>query len=157
MFPLLEIEEWARTIAAVWERAPLTIRPSEPSEKDILMTQPVYYVEIKSPDLNASRAFMVEVFGLDPQPFPSPDYLVAAAGEGPGVDTGLMPSADGQPRTVPVIRVDSIDTVADAVRVHGGTVVVEPFTITGMGRGCYVLDPAGVLLGVHEYDFTAHA
>jgi predicted enzyme related to lactoylglutathione lyase len=31
-------------------------------------------------------------------------------------------------------------------------VVVEPFTIAGVGRGCYVIDPAGVLIGLHEYD-----
>lgn len=31
--PLLEIEEWVRTVASVWERAPMTIRPSEPSPR----------------------------------------------------------------------------------------------------------------------------
>jgi predicted enzyme related to lactoylglutathione lyase len=31
-------------------------------------------------------------------------------------------------------------------------VVVEPFTITGVGRGCYVVDPAGVLLDLHCYE-----
>ncbi|MGY1601913.1 VOC family protein [Geodermatophilus sp. SYSU D00815] len=35
---------------------------------------------------------------------------------------------------------------------HGGSVVVEPFVIAGVGRGCYVVDPAGVLLALHEYD-----
>jgi hypothetical protein len=34
-------------------------------------------------------------------------------------------------------------------------VAVPPFTIAGVGRGCYVLDPAGVLLGLHEYDADA--
>ena len=33
--------------------------------------------------------------------------------------------------------------------------VVEPFTIPGVGRGSYVTDPAGVLLGLHEYDADA--
>lgn len=119
------------------------------------MTQPVYYVEINSPDLNASRQFFAEVFGWDPQPFAAPEYLVAAAGDTAGIDAALMPSRDGQARTVPVIRVDALDDAIEGVRTHGGTVVVEPFTITGMGRACYVLDPAGVLLGVHEYDFDA--
>jgi predicted enzyme related to lactoylglutathione lyase len=31
-------------------------------------------------------------------------------------------------------------------------VVVPAFTIGGVGRGCYITDPAGVLLGLHEYD-----
>jgi predicted enzyme related to lactoylglutathione lyase len=35
---------------------------------------------------------------------------------------------------------------------HGGTVVLEPFAIPGVGRGCSAVDPAGVLIGLHEYD-----
>jgi predicted enzyme related to lactoylglutathione lyase len=30
--------------------------------------------------------------------------------------------------------------------------VVPPFVIPGVGRGCYVADPAGVLVGLHMYD-----
>jgi hypothetical protein len=48
--------------------------------------------------------------------------------------------------------VESLADSAQRVRTHGGTVVVEPFSIPGVGRGCYVVDPAGVLLGLHEYD-----
>ncbi|HTJ33383.1 MAG TPA: VOC family protein [Dactylosporangium sp.] len=116
------------------------------------MTQPVSYVEINSPDLDATRRFVSSVFGWDPAPFAAPDYLVAPRGDAPGVDTGLLASRDGQPRTVPVIRVDSLDTATAAVREHGGQVVVEPFTIKGVGHGCYILDPAGVLIGLHAYD-----
>ena len=29
---------------------------------------------------------------------------------------------------------------------------VEPFTLPGVGRGCYLTDPAGLLIGLHEYD-----
>ena len=80
---------------------------------------------------------------------------MAAAGDGAGVDTGLMASADGAPRAIPVIRVTSLDSMRVAVEKHGGTVVVEPFAIAGVGRGCYIIDPAGVLLVLHEYDVDA--
>jgi hypothetical protein len=30
-------------------------------------------------------------------------------------------------------------------------VVVAPFEFPGFGRGCYVTDPTGILLGLHEY------
>jgi predicted enzyme related to lactoylglutathione lyase len=30
--------------------------------------------------------------------------------------------------------------------------VVEPFTLPGVGMGCYLTDPAGVLIGLHAYD-----
>ncbi|WP_426505816.1 VOC family protein [Dactylosporangium sp. McL0621] len=119
------------------------------------MTQPVSYVEINSPDLDATRRFVASVFGWELAPFSAPDYLVAPHGDAPGVDTGLLPSRDGQPRTVPVIRVDGLEAATALVREHGGRVVVEPFTLPGVGSGCYITDPAGVLIGLHAYDPAA--
>jgi len=116
------------------------------------MTTPVSYVELNSPDLERSARFFTDVFGWQPQPFAAPDYLVAPHGDAPGVDAGLLPSRDGQPRAVPVIRVDDLDATTAMVAAHGGTVVVEPFTIEGVGRGCYVVDPTGLLIGLHAYD-----
>jgi len=119
------------------------------------MTQPVTYVEINSPDLAATSAFLSAVFGWEPKPFAAPDYLVAPHGDGPGVDAGLLASRDGQPRTVPVIRVPDLPAALALVREHGGQVVVEPFAIAGVGYGCYAVDPAGVLIGLHAYSALA--
>jgi hypothetical protein len=116
------------------------------------MTLPVTYMEMHSPDLPASARFFADVFGWVLEPFADPEYLVAAAGEGPGIDTGLLRSRDGQPRSVPVVRVPDLDAATGAVTAHGGAVVVEPFVIPGVGRGCYITDPAGVLVGLHHYD-----
>jgi predicted enzyme related to lactoylglutathione lyase len=119
------------------------------------MTLPVSYVELHSPDLSASNGFLAAVFGWHAQPFAAPDYLVAPHGDRPGIDAGILTARDGQPRTVPVIRVDSLTETLAKVTEHGGTVVVEPFTIPGVGRGCYVVDPAGLLIGLHHYDSEA--
>jgi hypothetical protein len=119
------------------------------------MTYPVSYVELQSPDLPATEGFFAAVFGWSAQPFAAPDYLVAPHGEAPGVDTGLMPSRDGQPRAVPVVRVPDLDAALTRAEKHGGTVVVPPFAIGGVGRGAYVTDPAGVLVGLHMYDPAA--
>ena len=116
------------------------------------MSQPVSYVELNSPDFEATDVFLSEVFGWQFQPFAAPDYLVAPHGTAPGVDAGLTPSRDGQPRAIPVIRVDDLDTAVNLVAQHGGTVAVEPFTIPDVGRGCYILDPTGLLIGLHAYD-----
>ena len=116
------------------------------------MTTPVSYVELNSPDLTATADFLAAAFDWQWQPFAAPDYLVAPHGDGPGIDTGLMTSRDGQSRAIPVIRVDDMEAALDRVTNAGGTVVVEPFTIDGVGRGCYVVDPAGLLLGLHAYD-----
>jgi predicted enzyme related to lactoylglutathione lyase len=113
---------------------------------------PVTYLELNTADLDASAAFFTAVFGWAPQPFAAPDYLVAPHGDGPGIDTALLASRDGQPRAVPVIRVPDLDGALDAVREHGGTVVVPPFTLGGVGRGAYVADPTGLLVGLHAYD-----
>ena len=119
------------------------------------MTMPVTYVELNSPDLEATAGFLAEVFGWQLQPFAAPDYLVAPHGDGAGVDTGVTASRDGQPRTIPVIRVEDLEAAMARVGEAGGRVVVEPFTIEGVGRGCYILDPAGLLLGLHAYDADA--
>ncbi|MEU1595933.1 VOC family protein [Streptomyces sp. NPDC005708] len=115
------------------------------------MNQPVTYVEPNSPDLQATNRFLSDVFGWQFQPFAAPDYLVAPHGDGPGIDTGVMPSRDGQPRAIPVIRVTDLEDSLERVTAGGGTVVVEPFTLPGVGRGCYILDPAGLLIGLHAY------
>ena len=114
------------------------------------MTRPVTYVEINSSDVARTRAFFADTFGWQAQPFVAPDYFVAPHGDGPGVDTGLMSAQDGQPRTIAVIGVESLESTMDKVRANGGTVVVEPFTVPGVGRGAYIVDPTGVLVGLHE-------
>lgn len=119
------------------------------------MILPVSYVEINTPDHAGSERFLSDVFGWRFRPFADPGYLVADHGDADGVDTGLMHSVDGQPRSIPVIRVPSLDDSVAAVERAGGRVVVPAFTIGGVGRGCYVTDPAGVLLGLHEYDADA--
>jgi uncharacterized protein len=92
------------------------------------------------------------VFDWDPQPFAAPGYLVAPAGGARGVDAGLLAARDGAPRVVPVINVASLEETTRRVVAHDGTVVVEPFAIAGVGRGCYFTDPTGVLVGLHEND-----
>jgi predicted enzyme related to lactoylglutathione lyase len=65
-------------------------------------------------------------------------------------NAGLLPSRDGAPRVVPVINVASLDATTGKVVAHGGTIVVEPFAIPGVGRGCSFTDPTGVVVGLHE-------
>ena len=116
------------------------------------MTLPVTYLELNTADLDATTAFFEAVFGWRLQPFAAPDYLVAHHGDGPGIDSGVLPSRDGQPRAVPILRVPSIADLRPRLEAAGGTVVVEPFEFPGVGRGCYCTDPTGVLFGLHEYD-----
>lgn len=81
--------------------------------------------------------------------------MVVGHGEEPGIDTGLDKSRDGQPRTVPVITVPSLDETAKAVQEAGGRIVVEKFTIEGVGYAAYFTDPGGLTVGIHQYDENA--
>jgi uncharacterized protein len=67
----------------------------------------------------------------------------------------LLGSRDGNPRTVPIIRVDSLDALRARIESAGGAILAEPFTLPGVGRGCYLTDPAGLLIGLHAYDPSA--
>ena len=116
------------------------------------MTQPVSYLEINSPDLSRTRSFVEQVFHWHLEPFAQPDYLVAPGIDASGIDSALLPSRDGQPRSIPIIRVDDLQACLAAVVENEGTVVVSPFTIAGVGRGCYITDPTGILIGIHHYD-----
>ena len=54
--------------------------------------------------------------------------------------------------TLPVTYVELHTSDLDR---SGGTVVVEPYAIDGVGRACYITDPPGLLIGLHEYDASA--
>jgi predicted enzyme related to lactoylglutathione lyase len=113
----------------------------------------VTYVELNSPDLERSTAFFEAVFGWEFQPFASPEYLVA-----PGRrrrrhrPAGVAGRSAARRSRHPGASLEAV--TADVV-VHGGAVVVPPFSVPGVGRGCYVTDPAGLLIGLHEYDAQA--
>jgi hypothetical protein len=125
------------------------------TDKEKSVTDPVSFIELNTPDLERSRSFFADVFGWDPQPFAAPDYLVSPAGARHGIDAALLTSRDGQPRAVPIVNVTSLDVLTRSVAEHGGTVVVDTFTIPGVGRGCYITDPTGLLVGIHENDPSA--
>ena len=90
------------------------------------MTHPISYLEINSPDLRRTRTFVEQVFDWHLEPFAQADYLVAAGRDAGGIDTGLLASRDGQPRTIPIVRVDDLQACLAAVVRHEGPVVVPP-------------------------------
>lgn len=115
----------------------------------------VTYVEFNTGDLDRTRSFYRSVFDWDPQPWGADDYLVAAHGDEPGLDIGITTSQDGQPLTVATITVDDLEGYLAKVILAGGEIVVPTFTIPGVGRGCYITDPTGMIVGMHQPDPTA--
>lgn len=115
----------------------------------------INYVEFNVGDVKASRKFYKDVFGWDPQEWGDPDYLVAAHGDEPGIDTGITKSPDGEPMTVAVISVDDIDGYLAKVLVAGGNILVPKFHIDGVGEAAYVADTNGLMIGLHQPETKA--
>lgn len=111
----------------------------------------VSYIEFNVPDPQKAKQFYAQVFNWEIQSW-SDDYLVAAHGDQPGIDTGINKSEDARPQAVAVITVPDLDATLEAVKAAGGTIVVEKFPIEGVGHAAYFTDPSGLYVGVHQAD-----
>jgi hypothetical protein len=118
----------------------------------------VVHFEIHSPDPEKTQDFHEGVFGWKFSAWGGPHtyWLVdTGSSDEQGINGGLMPSRDGQPRTVNTVKVESVDDVVRKIEAHGGTIVVPKMSIPGVGYVAYYLDPVGVLQGVYHDDATA--
>jgi predicted enzyme related to lactoylglutathione lyase len=116
----------------------------------------VSYIEFNVADPKKAGAFYKEVLGWDPQLFSEANnYWIVAHGDAPGIDAGLQPAPDGQPRTVAVITVPNLDEVWAKALKAGATVAMEKFAIPTVGYAAYFTDPNGLVVGLHQYDADA--
>lgn len=116
----------------------------------------VVHFELNVPDAQQAQAFYADVFGWSLQRWGDEEYWLASTGEGePGIDGAIMPSRDGQPRTVVTVDVASLDKTTALVQERGGKVVVAKTTVPGVGYLAYCTDPGGTIFGVMESDEQA--
>lgn len=115
----------------------------------------VVHFEFNSSDAASSVQFFSDVFGWNVDRWGDEDYWLLRTGDGPGIDGAVMPSRDGQPRTVTTIEVESVDEAARRVAEAGGAIVVEKMAVRGVGWLIYCTDPGGVLFGCMEDDESA--
>jgi predicted enzyme related to lactoylglutathione lyase len=76
------------------------------------MSNRIVHFEIHCPNLDTATKFYAEVFGWKLTNWGGPEkYVLAETGDAtaPGINGGLMPSRDGQPRTVNTIQVENVD------------------------------------------------
>jgi predicted enzyme related to lactoylglutathione lyase len=103
------------------------------------------YVELPSVTAHElTRGFYAKAFGWQFTDF-GPDYAATTSGD---VDLGL----NGQPNEalaapLPVIRVDDLEAVLDAVASAGGIISRSIFAFPG-GRRFHFIDPSGSELAV---------
>jgi len=115
----------------------------------------VVHFEIHAPDAQKAIDFYRDVFDWEFNQFEGGEweYHLATTGKDqPGIDGGLMPSRDGQPRVVNTIQVEDVDAYATKVAEHGGQIIVPKFSIPGVGYVAYCTDPGGVIFGIMHGD-----
>jgi uncharacterized protein len=112
------------------------------------------WVELSSPDTDASAAFYREVMGwttTEAGPVEETGgYRMFQTG-GQNV-AGLSPlMQESQPVAWSTyVSVDDADEVVAKVKAAGGTVIVEPMDVMDIGRMAFFADPAGAAIGVWQ-------
>jgi uncharacterized protein len=105
------------------------------------------YVELPSATAHElTRAFYSKAFGWSFTDF-GPDYSAMTTGD---VDVGLNGQReDALSAPLPVIRVDDLEAVFDAVTKAGGIIARSIFSFPG-GRRFHFIDPSGSELAVWQ-------
>jgi uncharacterized protein len=111
------------------------------------------WVELSSPDTNASASFYGELMGWSATPPGGPEsggYRMFQQGE--QNIAGLMGHMqEGQPTAwATYVSVADADETAAKVEAAGGSVVVGPMDVMDIGRMAFFADPTGAVFGVWQ-------
>jgi predicted enzyme related to lactoylglutathione lyase len=95
--------------------------------------------------------FYAGVFGwkVEPSPFVE-GYLMAATGEGDGIDGAIMRRAYRTQPTIVWIDVDDVDQAVAAALESGGTQVTDVNVIPDQARVVYITDSEGNVVGLRQ-------
>ncbi len=122
------------------------------------MTANLSHFAINADDVPASRAFYESVFGWTFHPWGPPGFYQITTGPG-GIQGALHQRRQLGDRDISGIEgtfaVDDVHATMQAVRDAGGTIVLAPFTIEGVGTLIFFRDPGGNTVGAMQYDSSA--
>jgi predicted enzyme related to lactoylglutathione lyase len=129
---------------------------------DVGMPANLSHFALNADDVPAARAFYETVFGWAFTPWGPPGFFQITTGtpDDPGVLGALQHRReliDGQPTVGAecTFAVTDVDATARAVRDAGGTILLDRFTISGVGHLIFFKDPAGNAIGAMQYDPAA--
>jgi predicted enzyme related to lactoylglutathione lyase len=111
------------------------------------------WVDLASPDIDASERFYGELFGWQTRAMEGPPeetlgYRMFTLG---GADVAGIGPADGRPPAWSTyVAVDYAVTTKERVESVGGTTVMEPTTVMDAGTSAIFADPGGALLAVWQ-------
>jgi uncharacterized protein len=121
------------------------------------MSSPLSHFALNADDVPASRAFYESVFGWTFEAWGPPGFYRIATGGEHAVEGALQQRRElvpGAPtRGVEcTFAVDDVAATLAAVRTAGGVVLMERFTISGVGHLAFFADPSGNPIGAMQYD-----
>lgn len=126
---------------------------------DHYMAANLSHFAINADDVYASKTFYEKVLGWRFTPWGPPDFFKIHTGttQAPGTEGALQQRRrliSGHDTFAPecTFAVDDVDRTAAAVCEAGGTILMERFTIAGVGHLIFFADPAGNAIGAMEYD-----
>lgn len=107
---------------------------------------PIWY-EYHATDADRAQAFYERLFGWQVAPsgdVAGMDYRIVSNGAGEGV-AGLMPRPhpDAAPGWLFYVGVDEVDAAIATAQTNGGTVLMPPIDMDGVGRMALLADPEG--------------
>jgi predicted enzyme related to lactoylglutathione lyase len=111
------------------------------------------WVDVMTSDPEGARAFYSGLFGweLDVDSDPETGNYTTAQVRGKRVAGLAGQPAEGMPTVwTTYFATDDVDKTAARIREHGGTVVMEPMTITDAGRMALAADPTGAMFGLWQ-------
>lgn len=116
------------------------------------MGRKIVHHEIFADDRLQTAQFYADLFGWEVRDFADMNYTMVDIDEdAPGIGIGQR-SAENPGATT--FYIDSEDLAADleAIKVKGGTVVVEPMEVPGVGTMAFFADPAGNLMAIAKFE-----
>jgi predicted enzyme related to lactoylglutathione lyase len=111
------------------------------------------WVDLGSPDLEASKRFYTELFGWTAHVTPDPaagGYTIFQKGDQPVAGAGPLFSEDQPPAWSTYVITDDADAAATRVDSAGGKVVMAPMDVMDAGRMAVFLDQAGAAISVWQ-------
>lgn len=128
------------------------------------MTANLSHFAINADDVTATRTFYEAVLGWTFQPWGPPGFFQIRTGTDadPGVLGSIQQRRDLVEGTPTIglectFGVDDVDATARAVVEAGGEILMDRFTISGVGHLVFFRDPAGNAVGAMQYDSGADA
>ena len=117
------------------------------------MESPVVHWEIAGRDLDGLATFYGELFGLNAAGA-DPDYRLVAPGK--GIGGGLMRCRECMPSYVTIyVAVDDLEASLAKATSLGGTAIVPPTPVPGVGSFAMFQDPEGNVIGLMHEEATS--